>query len=152
MTPCDLRQICLRVVEDQTAFTDRRVNLTTAPYPVRLRADEERLGQVVSILVTNAIKYSLEASPIEVQVSQKGASALFTVHNDGPGISPEHRRHLFEPFYRTPEVSLSPTQGWGLGLAICQEIVNQHGGRIWVEAEEGTTLKVELPLMAHETN
>ena len=151
LTSCDFCQICLRVVEDQAAFTNRRGDLKTPPHPVLLRADDERLGPVVTNVVLNALHYSSEASTIEVQVSQEEASALLEVHNDGPGISPEHREHLFEPFYRTPEAYISLAQGWGLGLAISKEIVKQHGGRIWVEAkEEETTFKVALPLSSRE--
>jgi signal transduction histidine kinase len=73
---------------------------------------------------------------------------MIQVHNEGSAIAIEQQEHLFEPFYRTPDAQSSSKTGWGLGLAICKEIVERHEGRIWVESSEGkgTTFFVELPL------
>jgi signal transduction histidine kinase len=99
-------------------------------------------------LISNAIKYSSENSLIRVSANRKPTDITLIVHNDGPAIPQEQQTHIFEPFYRTPEVERSSTSGSGLGLAISKEIVEQHEGQICVESseEKGTTFFVELPL------
>jgi signal transduction histidine kinase len=69
------------------------------------------------------------------------------VQDHGGGIAPEEIPHIFEMFYRAPEARSSTTSGLGLGLAICKDIVDRHGGRIWCEStlDVGTTFFVELP-------
>jgi signal transduction histidine kinase len=148
MAPCDFCMICRSVVEDQRALVDRLITLELPADQVVLQIDEGRISQVVSNLVVNAIKYSPVHSTVLVKVSQRIRQVILTVHNDGPAISKEQQAKLFEPFYRTAEAQTSTTEGWGLGLTISKEIVEQHGGRIWVESAEGegTTFLVELPL------
>lgn len=145
---CDFCSICRKVVEDQAALTDRLIDLTLPPDPILLQADEGRLSQIVTNLVTNAIKYSPARSTIETKITQSRTLVTLAVHNNGLAIPQERQKHLFEPFYRTPEAQASTIQGWGLGLAISKEIVEQHGGRIWVESseEKGTAFCVELPI------
>lgn len=77
---------------------------------------------------------------------------MLIVQNEGPVIPSERLAHLFEPFYRTPEVQVSRIQGWGLGLAISKEMIEQHGGSIRVESseEQGTTFYVVFPLQPGE--
>src|SRR6185312_12144647 len=117
------------------------------PTPVMLNADCERLGQVIINLLTNAMKYSPEVSPIRIAISQSDRAVTIQVHNEGQAIPTQQHEHLFEPFYRTPEAHASPEEGSGLGLAISKEIVERHQGRIWVESsdQEGTTFFVQLP-------
>jgi signal transduction histidine kinase len=83
-----------------------------------------------------------------VEISQRAEEAILAVFNEGSVLSKEQQEALFEPFYRSLEARSSATSGWGLGLAICKEIVLQHGGRIWVESsqEKGTIFFVALPL------
>ncbi len=152
LEPCDLGEICRAVVKDQHLLSGRTVELVVPPTPVILRADGDRLSQVVVNLVSNAIKYSAEESVVQVRVSLQTASAIIQVRNDGPAIPQEYQRHLFELFYRTPTAQSSSKQGWGLGLAICKDIVERHGGQIWVESSEGkgTTFFVELPCSSNE--
>ena len=134
---CDLGSLCQKVIEDQQALSGRRIDLDTPVDPVLLQADGGRLTQVIINLVTNAVKYSPENMPIQVSVKQNQTHAILQVHNDGSVIPQEYQEHIFEPFYRLP----SNKQGWGLGLPICQEIVERHSGHIWVESseEKGTT-------------
>lgn len=147
---CDLGELCSMVAADQRLLSGRAIEITLPLSPVVLEADGNRLYQVIINLVSNAIKYAREESPVQVHVCQQAASAMIQVHNVGPVIAYEQQEQLFEPFYRSPSAKSSHAQGWGLGLAICKDIVERHRGRIWVESSEesGTTFVVKLPLDA----
>jgi signal transduction histidine kinase len=155
LAPCDLRRLCQQVVEEQQALAGRSIDLRLPDDPVIVYADSGRLSQVMNNLVTNALKYSPANTLIRVEVSRRTGAvilviheALLAVYNESPVLSKEQQETLFEPFSRSPEAQSSATPGWGLGLAICQAIVAQHSGRVWVESsqEKGTTFFVALPL------
>jgi signal transduction histidine kinase len=150
LTQCDLGELCRSIVEDQRLLTDRPIELTFPETPLILQADCDRLSQVVTNLVQNAVKYSPEASPIAVHVSQNTNRAIIQVSDAGSGVPEDQRTRIFEAFYRTPEIQASSQRGLGLGLAICREIVERHGGRIWCNSNKGkgSTFVVELPLCA----
>jgi signal transduction histidine kinase len=147
---CDLSSICRAVLQEQQAISGRSIVLQAPSTPVMLDADCERIRQVVINLVTNAIKYSPEASTVLVSISQSDTAATVQVHNDGQPIPAQQQEHIFKPYYRTPNAQTSSTKGWGLGLAISKEIVKRHQGHIWVESsnEKGTTFFAQLPLKA----
>lgn len=148
LEPCDLRELCRQVVEGQHPLAGHLIDLRFPAGPVIADIDRRRLSQVVSNLVTNAIKYSPANTPIRVEVSQQPGEVTLAVSNEGAALGKEQQESLFELFYRSPAARSSATPGWGLGLAICKEIVQQHGGRIQVESsqEKGTTFVVALPL------
>jgi signal transduction histidine kinase len=108
--------------------------------------DGERLGQVVSNLVANALQHGAPSAPVEVRLATRGASAVLEVHNSGPAIPPELRAVLFEPYRRGPAKGRKP-RGLGLGLYITRQIVLAHGGDVAVTSsdEGGTTFAVTLP-------
>ena len=145
---CDLGEVCRDAIEDQRLLTDRTIELEVPPKPVMLRADCERLSQVVSNLVNNAVKYSSEKSTVKVCVSHQDTVAVIQVQDAGQGIPQDQQKLIFETFYRAPDAHTSSKAGWGLGLAICKDIVERHGGRIWCDsrAGQGSTFFVELPL------
>ena len=144
---CNLVEICRDVVEDQRATSGRTIELEAPDEPVTLRADCDRLGQVIVNLVSNAIKYSPQDCPIEVSVSQHDDVAVVRVRDSGPGIPREHQERIFEMFYRDPKAGASAKNGLGIGLAICKDIVERHNGRIWCDSlpGNGSTFVAELP-------
>jgi len=144
---CNLVEICRDVVEDQRATSGRTIELEAPDEPVTLRADCDRLGQVIVNLVSNAIKYSPQDRPIEVSVSQHDDVAVIRVRDAGPGIPREHQERIFEMFYRDPKAGASAKNGLGIGLAICKDIVERHNGRIWCDSlpGNGSTFVAELP-------
>lgn len=148
ISACDLGNLCRNVAAEHKDASERTIDLQLAPHKIILPADEKRLSQVISNLVTNAIKYSPKQSVVRMEVSQSATEAILSVHNEGPTLSQEQQIAIFEPFYRSPEAQSSTISGWGLGLAISKEIVARHQGRIWVESsqETGTTFFVALAL------
>ena len=117
------------------------------PPPGILEADPDRLAQVVRNLVRNAVAHTGPAGSITVSATQRDGRIEFSVCDDGPGISSEHRDRIFDRFYRTDAGRDRDTGGSGLGLAIARAIVEAHEGRIWAESEpgHGATIRFELP-------
>lgn len=116
--------------------------------PVMIQADRQRLYQVFANLLANASKYSHQGSKIEVRVMREDDDARVDIIDHGIGIPSDVIPHLFERFYRAPNV-VEQTKGAGLGLYITHRIVEAHGGRISVESEvgKGSTFTLRLPLV-----
>lgn len=116
---------------------------------VVVEGDRGRLLQVVASLLDNAIKYTPRGGPIRVSLSRRDGEALLSVADPGIGIPSEQMGMLFERFFRARNAPISSFGGLGLGLYICRDIVERHGGRIWVESElgRGSTFRVALPLL-----
>jgi signal transduction histidine kinase len=122
----------------------------SADAPPTIESDALRLGQVLTNLLTNALKYSDEAAAVTVEVGSEGRDVLgISVIDHGIGIGADERDRVFEPFYRTAEGARS-AEGAGLGLAIARRLADALGGDITAEptAEGGTTFRVTLPVHA----
>ena len=115
--------------------------------PVVGRFDRQRVAQLFANLVENALKYSAPGSPVLVKVWEEGPTARISVQDHGIGIPPDDVGVVFERFRRASNVDDRRFSGMGLGLYICKGIVEQHGGRIWVESElgKGSTFHVGMP-------
>jgi PAS domain S-box-containing protein len=115
-------------------------------------ADGDRLTQTLTNLLDNAIKFSPPDSRIDVTVRRDGRNALFAIRDRGRGIPPEMREKIFGRFQQVDNSDAREKGGSGLGLAICRSIVDQHGGRIWVESapDAGSTFKFTIPLVVEE--
>src|SRR5581483_853838 len=111
--------------------------------------DEQRLTQVLLNLVGNAIKFTDTG---EVRITATAANSHFTVAviDTGPGIPADQQQKVFEQFHQVDNSNTKAKGGTGLGLAIAKEIVDMHGGRIWVESTvgKGSTFRMELPVKA----
>src|SRR5262245_47217897 len=111
--------------------------------------DEQRLTQVLLNLVGNAIK---STDTGEVRSTPTGSDSRFVVSvtDTGPGIPKEHQARIFEQFHQVDSSNTKAKGATGLGLAIAEQIVVMHGGRIWVESTpgEGATMQMELPILA----
>jgi signal transduction histidine kinase len=108
-------------------------------------ADPTRMSQVFDNLLSNAVKYA-PGSPVKISLRNSNETCIITVEDQGPGIAQHHLEHLFERFYRVPETSVT-IHGTGLGLYICQQIIEGHGGKITVNSEisKGTVFTIDLP-------
>ena len=146
-----LRSVADDVVNDlQSRAADKQVNLENqVPEDVLVRADADRVQQVLFNLVDNAIKYGRPEG--RVWINARPADAPFaevSVRDNGPGIPPDSLDRVFERFYRADKARSREQGGTGLGLSIVKHIVQSHGGEAWVESEpgRGTTFFFTLPL------
>jgi signal transduction histidine kinase len=111
-------------------------------------ADASRLKQVVVNLLDNAIKYTPEGGEVRVSVTRRDGRAILEVADNGIGISPTDRPHIFDRFYRADKARSRQMGGTGLGLSIVRSICVVHNGQVSVSSKEGggSVFRVELPL------
>ncbi len=149
----DLNELCRQVVAILYFKAEEKkqyINLTVALEPVIVNCSLEKINRVINNLITNAIKFSPEASAIQVTVSKATSTALIEVKDNGIGIPEKNRAILFDSFTTAKRYGTSGEKSFGLGLSICKQIVEAHGGKIWFESVEdkGSSFFVELPLAA----
>lgn len=148
---CDLVEMCREAVEEQSAVTEREIALEAPDQPIPVEVDVDRISQVLTNLLSNALKYSPQESSVSLTITREHDEAVLRVSDQGKGIPPDELPRIFDRFYRVPgiEVQAGSGVGLGLGLYICREIVQRHGGRIWAESEpgDGSTFCVALPLV-----
>ena len=115
---------------------------------MQVRIDPQRMRQVIDNLMSNAIKYSPDTSPVQVRVEASDGTVHTLVADEGIGIPADELPRLFERFHRARNVSSRYYGGLGLGLYISRAIVEAHGGNISVETQEGrgSTFRIDLPL------
>ncbi|MEA2423438.1 MAG: hypothetical protein QOF55_2537, partial [Thermoleophilaceae bacterium] len=111
-----------------------------------VRADHRNLCQVFQNLISNAVKFSEGDPVVKLGASRVEGAWWFSVTDNGIGMEQSKAQEIFEPFHRLHGEGAYP--GTGIGLAVCERIVEQHGGRIWVESEpgKGSTFRFTLPV------
>ncbi|MGZ8868059.1 MAG: sensor histidine kinase, partial [Thermoanaerobaculia bacterium] len=136
-----------------TAVSDRRFHLDVPEDSKVVEGDRDRLEQVLGNLLENAVKYSPDGSEIFVNVEDRGDRVQTSVCDRGIGIPADELTQVFERFHRGRQVSSTNYGGLGLGLYITKQIVERHGGQIWVESAEGvgTTFHFSLPVASADT-
>ncbi len=147
-TRADLVRVVHEVVESlRPTSSDHRL-LLEAPPVLPGMFDPVRIAQVLTNLISNAIKYSPAGTDIRVRLAQEGVQALVCVTDQGPGLPEEEHGRIFDRYFRTDGARRSPSSGVGLGLYISRQLVERHGGTIWVEsaAGAGATFCFRLPL------
>ena len=114
-----------------------------------VEGDEQRLGELLIVLIDNAIKYSDEGAAVAVKLAHEGKILRLTVTDTGHGIPPEALPHVFDRFYRVDKARSREQGGTGLGLAIARWIVEQHHGHIALSSVvgHGTEVTVDLPAL-----
>ena len=132
----------------QPLADQKKIDLQAEHLPkVEIQADEQKIRQLVLILVDNAVKYTPDGGKVSVRYeSTEKGKVRFAVSDTGIGIAKEDQAKVFDRFYRVDKARSREMGGNGLGLAIAQEIVHLHKGRIWIQSElgKGTTFFVEL--------
>jgi PAS domain S-box-containing protein len=140
--------VCDVVHRHHTAVSERRFQLNVPVSNKRIIGDRDRLEQVLGNLMENAVKYSPDGSEITVSLDEKDDQLVTSVADRGIGIPTDELGQVFERFHRGRQVSSTNYGGLGLGLYITKQIVERHGGTIWVESREGqgTTFSFSLPV------
>lgn len=154
LATCDVRELVRAVVEEQRiAHPDRRIVVPAVPEQLCLvQGDADRLQDVVTNLLSNALKYSDVSQPVEVEIERVSGQVRVAVRDFGPGIPAEECARIWMPFYRVESISVlnGSGVGFGLGLHIARAIVERHGGALDVETVQGqgSTFWMSLPALA----
>lgn len=146
--PLDLSEVATESVELlRPLANERQITLGSDMSPVPFIGDRERLGQVMTNLLSNAIRYNNDGGRVDVRVERINGEVVVSVSDTGIGIPVGDLPHIFERFFRVDRARSRADGGSGLGLAICQSVVEAHGGQITARSElsGGTTLEVRLP-------
>ena len=149
-TDIDLGQLLEQAVQTtEEVFRDRgtRVQMSLPPQPVILRADPDRLTQVVLNLLSNAAKFvPATGGQVDITLTTSSTGAQVVIQDNGPGVPAAQHALIFEKFHQSPDGGYRP-QGTGLGLPISRQIVEHFGGRIWVDPRPagGARFVFELP-------
>lgn len=146
----DLTDLVRQLAERYAEQLDGGSRLVIEPVRERclVHADPHRLEQVLTNLLDNAVKYSPDGSEIRIGLAPERQGCVLTVRDCGMGLPSGAAGRIFEPFERAPNAKAQNLPGMGLGLTICRDIVERHGGRIWAESPgegEGTTVSLWLP-------
>ena len=146
--PLDLLPFCQTVVQTmQPDSEEGRIHLSiSAPCP-RLLADPKLLARALTILLSNALKYSPSTSPVRFSAACSQDNVIFRIADQGIGIPDDEKEQLFQLFHRTSNVGTVP--GTGLGLAIVKQAIEAHNGTVTLESEvdRGTTITLTIPLI-----
>ncbi len=150
--PCDLVAICQEMLTEYRTSMGSSLQVEILAPALEIDMDSERIGQVILNLLSNARKYAPKNSRITVKVGRQQDEAVISIADRGVGIPPEKLAHIFDRFYRVPEVDVQTgsSAGVGLGLYIAKKIVEQHNGRISAASSpgEGSTFTIYLPLLS----
>ena len=149
LRPDDLRAVVENSIQQQMPGADRKgVELTVnlPDEPIRQMHDPQRLGQVLSNLIGNAIKFTPPGGKVEVTLEQTSEGAEVRVVDTGVGIDPEELPMVFDRFYRGAKAHESRAAGSGLGLSIVRQIVEMHSGRVAITSTPGVGTQVSVAL------
>jgi len=152
LEPCDMAHIVREAVEDQRGSAPTRaIHIIMAEEEtLPVIADAERISQVISNYLTNALKYSPIHCSVDVHLDRQENEARVMVRDEGPGLTPTEQQQIWERFYQAGGIPRQKgfSAGLGLGLYICKAIIEEHHGKIGVESTkgEGSTFWFTLPL------
>ena len=146
-TDFSLPGLAQRLAERYQTQTKKHTLVVDFPanFPV-IMADETRIDQVLTNLISNSIKYS-PGGEIRISGEVRTGQIVVTVSDQGPGIDPQDMPHIFDRFYRADNAARK-TKGAGLGLYLAKELIEAHGGRIWIDTPHGIGARIcfSLPI------
>lgn len=144
----NFNELVHEVAEQISIITSKEIIIEDVAWNGSIIGDRERTGQVLTNLLTNAIKYSPDADKVIITLSVKEDQIVCSVTDFGIGVAKENQQYVFDRFYRESESHANTFPGLGLGLYISAEIVKRQNGRIWIESEKGkgSVFSFSLPL------
>ena len=144
----DLAQLIKETEEEAMPTITNHQILFEQGDAVYIEADRDKIGQVISNLISNAVKYSDAGTPIRLSCINSGERVQIGVHDQGRGVSKDDQAKLFDRFYRVENKEMETINGFGIGLYLCDEIIKRHDGHIWIESElgAGSNFYFELPV------
>jgi len=151
---CNLVGLVYETVQDhQAAYPSRLITLDLPEQdPIPVYADRDRLQQVLSNYLTNALKFSPATEPVQVGIALEAEAVRVWVADHGPGLSAEQQTHIWKRFYQAPRTPVQSgwKRGLGLGLYICQQLMSRQQGQVGVESTpgEGSRFWFTLPLLS----
>jgi len=146
--PFEIKELISGIIEEiRPTAMDHELIFETDTH-ANIYADRDRIGQVVTNLLLNAIKYAQNSRQIIIRLKQEDSKVICSIQDFGNGIPPIEYDKIFERFYRVLGNNLHTYPGLGLGLFISKEIIEKHHGKIWLESEvgKGSTFYFELPV------
>lgn len=149
LAPCDMNECVAAAVQRLGPEATARVTVVPSSIPAKGYWDRQRLEQVLTNLLDNALKYSPGGEPVSLVVETGVEEVVVSVRDRGVGVPLDELPRLFERFYRTEPASETGIPGTGLGLFICERIISAHGGHLWVESPGvglGSTFQFTAPL------
>jgi len=156
LKPTDLARLAVRTVDWLSPLAQAQGVMVTSHVEGnwQVLAEEEKIGRVLTNLVDNALKFTPAGGQVTILTERAPGEEGFircAVRDTGPGIPPEYRERIFDRFVQMQGSHAGRRRGTGLGLTFCRLVVEAHGGRIWVESEEGqgSTFYFTLPLSGH---
>ncbi|TCD12041.1 PAS domain S-box protein [Pedobacter frigidisoli] len=135
--PFDMAELLTEISADITPTITRHHIIFEPVEFTMVNADRDKIAQVIGNLISNAVKYSPAGSTINVACIQVGNEVKLSVTDHGIGIKPEDFEKVFQRYYRIESNMSGTVSGFGIGLYLCHEIIQRHGGKIWVDSEVG---------------
>lgn len=141
-------ELVAEIVEELQTITEQHKLIIEGKSNATVWGDRMRIGQVITNLLTNAMKYAPDTDRVLVKIAVDTDKVTLRVQDSGPGIPKELQTKVFDPFYRIEGKEQTSASGLGLGLHIASEIIRRQEGEIWIESEEGkgATVCFTLPL------
>ncbi|TCC92044.1 chemotaxis protein CheR [Pedobacter frigiditerrae] len=136
------------IVEEMVLITTSHNIVLRHRSALTVKADRDKIGQVINNFLSNAIKYSPKGGNIEVSCKELNGIAQVSIKDEGAGIKLEDQKNLFDRYYRIETAHTQTISGFGLGLYLSAEIIQRHDGKVWVDSEmgKGSTFYFSLPL------
>ncbi len=144
----EMNDLLNEIVKEITpTIANHNIVLLPGP-PLSVKADRDKIGQVVNNYLSNAVKYSAQGKNIEISCKKLNSAIEVSVKDEGMGIKLQDQEKLFDRYYRIESIDTQTISGFGLGLYLSAEIIQRHRGKVWVESEvgKGSTFYFSLPL------
>ncbi len=149
LSDVDLQQLLQRVASNHQPYSKKHQINAEAPDDLTIRADADKLTQILDNLVGNAVKYSPNGGEVRIVGTEEDDAIRIDVIDEGLGIPERHRDHIFQRFHQVDDdVDHKSIGGTGIGLYLVQHLAQAHGGRVWLDSSvvgEGSTFSVRLP-------